>query len=479
MNREEELALALETCLEAATRQGLTLEAALERFPEFRDELGPLLRTAVLLQARPQIAPSTAFRVASHQRLMAAIQARPRRPGFLGFFPLPDRSGLGRLSSYPSAVAASLLAFVLLGSLTVTASASALPGELLYPVKLAAESVQLAVSSEPEREQLRLTFAERRLVEALELAARGETRGVGEAADSYGQVVELATETLASPPSGERAQRLGRALEEHREVLEEAVELVPLPARPAIERAKEASSRGLERAQEVLASLREAEAPPDEAAAGEPPLPPLRPPPGPSRAEVKPAAERRGAEETRRPEPTRAEDRRRPEATAEERARPEPTEAPERPATERVRPEVPRREPARAEERPGPTPTRVEEVRRPPATREERRAPEEARERERRVPEEERRRAEDRRGTPAPVRERSPVPAPAAEKDSGRERESRLRERLQELRARRGEPAATPQARPTPAREQPEQRDRRGEERRPAGPRTEDQGPRN
>jgi len=83
---------------------------------------------------------------------------------------------LGRPAPYivRSVALAAILVCAGLGA-TIT-SAESLPDDALYPVKLAAESVRLALASAPEdRAAVELTIAEHRLVEAEKLASSGRS----------------------------------------------------------------------------------------------------------------------------------------------------------------------------------------------------------------------------------------------------------------------------------------------------------------
>src|SRR5207302_8476906 len=84
---------------------------------------------------------------------------------------------------------AAVITVVLLGSAAVSASASALPGELLYPVKRAVEKIELIIHRDPSsRAKLHLEFAQRRLtvLSALQALRRaGQNVDVGAAMSAY------------------------------------------------------------------------------------------------------------------------------------------------------------------------------------------------------------------------------------------------------------------------------------------------------
>lgn len=106
---------------------------------------------------------------------------------------------LGRPAPY--IVRSVALAAIVVGTglgATIT-SADSLPNDALYPVKLAAEGVRLALAAAPEdRAAVELTIAEHRLVEAEKLAASGRSSEALVASAVYSQHIASAALALAS-----------------------------------------------------------------------------------------------------------------------------------------------------------------------------------------------------------------------------------------------------------------------------------------
>ncbi len=87
---------------------------------------------------------------------------------------------------------------VTLGLGATVASADTLPDDLLYPVKVASESVRLALAAAPEdRAEVELSIAEHRLGEAERLATSGRTSDALVAAAVYSQHIAWAAAELA------------------------------------------------------------------------------------------------------------------------------------------------------------------------------------------------------------------------------------------------------------------------------------------
>ncbi len=170
---KRELYELLEECLRLM-QAGTTLEEALRAHPQQAAELRPLLEAALearSLQAGP--APAAAQNRSRAQFLSAAAARRPARQA-RRVFGLPFRS-LGSL------VPTLIVLLVLVSSLFVTGlvSAESLPGDGLYPVKIAVEQTCLRLTTGvASRLSLEETFDQRRVVEVADLLERGQVRSV-------------------------------------------------------------------------------------------------------------------------------------------------------------------------------------------------------------------------------------------------------------------------------------------------------------
>lgn len=163
----EKLYEALEVCL-SALEAGADLGSVLERFPDMKDDLRPLLETS--RQARMLAVsevPEMALRrgkahVLRHAARMREASARPQKHrAIFGFPRLATLLGLA-------------LIFLFSGTGLVRASGGALPGDNLYPVKRTLEDVRLLLVFSPQsREELEGEFEQERLHEVDELLAEG------------------------------------------------------------------------------------------------------------------------------------------------------------------------------------------------------------------------------------------------------------------------------------------------------------------
>ncbi|MFQ5857332.1 MAG: DUF5667 domain-containing protein [Anaerolineae bacterium] len=171
------LADALEHCLRDL-EAGAAVEECAARYPEFEDELRPLLRTAAILREAPRTAPSLKFRQATRQRLfdlqppampLVSPDGRVRETPAVTWWGRV-RQALGQLRLKPAiaGAAAALILLVLLSGTAVSAAGGSMPDSPLYPVKRLTERLQLAFTQDSiSQTNLHLRFAERRIEEAV------------------------------------------------------------------------------------------------------------------------------------------------------------------------------------------------------------------------------------------------------------------------------------------------------------------------
>ncbi len=163
--------LVLANCIDTVRSGHSTIEECLQQYPALRDELRPLLETA--LQIRTDGGPLSAeSRARIRARLLAAMhdpngvgQRAPPRQAPRPFFAFRLAPALG----------AGLLALAVAGGGTVFAAQRSLPGDALYRVKTASENVQLALTFDHhDKADLRLRLAGRRVNEIASQANRGD-----------------------------------------------------------------------------------------------------------------------------------------------------------------------------------------------------------------------------------------------------------------------------------------------------------------
>lgn len=161
----------LDLCLKEIRAKRATVRDCLKKYPQYADELEPLLRTAGALEAAPEAKPSLAFKLRTRAQLAQLSAPASARP--FAFF-----------TRWSFATAAAILLVVLgLSSGLVYSANDSLPDSPLYPIKRTAESVQILFAPDSEtRARTYMTFAERRLDEAKALANKPESSALAEQA---------------------------------------------------------------------------------------------------------------------------------------------------------------------------------------------------------------------------------------------------------------------------------------------------------
>jgi hypothetical protein len=191
MRKELTLEQALESCLGELVRPD-AVEACLRRYPQHAEQLRPLLELAQASQGLYAVVPEPpGALVAGRERMLAAARQRaeatqsapatttalPRRHEV----PQRRRVGFALALRFVTAMLLIVVGMGILGGGAIWAASDSLPGELLYPVKLAIEDARLQLASTPQHQvDLALDFVEERAQELETLVTTG--RPVSEAA---------------------------------------------------------------------------------------------------------------------------------------------------------------------------------------------------------------------------------------------------------------------------------------------------------
>ncbi len=270
----EEAAYWLDVCLEQMA-QGRPREEALQRVPEaYRAEVASLLPMAQALQEAPRVTPRKDFRRQAWPRLRHALAQRTSaRQGTSWpwrFFRLSQGTRSSRWSVVWAGLMA-LLAALFVGVTLTYASADALPGDPLYPVKIWTENLQLWLAG-PERDlELYERFVQRRLEEIHALMVLGRYEDVPQALQRWEEQRQRLTAAFQTLPPDQRAYVLTALLQReavHEQQLARLIEDAPPQAQSALAQAYETSQKWREALQQAL------EAPTDCGPASGAPKPP-------------------------------------------------------------------------------------------------------------------------------------------------------------------------------------------------------------
>jgi hypothetical protein len=260
--RELLLAQALDACIAAERRAPGSAAELIARQPAWaRDELRRLVDLAGALDsAAASTVMSDDFRVAARQRLMQRIAARPgiAPEGGAGAWlkPVPSTNGnVYRIVRRPArwmwrGIGGGLLAAALVTTATLSASASALPGDPLYGIKQAREELGVRLAPDDEARALALlSQADARLDETARLLSQGRTTEGAQVAQRYDTVIERATTAYVvaiddTSRDDATSMRMESKLSQQQEQLQALLQTAPEPARADLREALVATERG-------------------------------------------------------------------------------------------------------------------------------------------------------------------------------------------------------------------------------------------
>lgn len=178
----DDLLSAFDACL-SDLQDGIGLEDILSRYPAaLAAELRPLLEAAQFARLTTDVQPRPEAELASRGRFVALGREvrRQHKSGFLAWLFGPAPAAVRRRNVALQAASLVFVAGTLLGvGATVNAAGTALPGDLLYGLKLTIEDAQLALAPEPASQQnLQEQFDSRRIEEVQQLLAERRENAV-------------------------------------------------------------------------------------------------------------------------------------------------------------------------------------------------------------------------------------------------------------------------------------------------------------
>jgi hypothetical protein len=251
---QDSIALILDESLEAIEKGILTRTQCLERHPEHKGELAVLIDAALILRSTKLPTPNQAYFKAGRARLVAKIEQEQQ-------LTVGDRLGhfFNSISTHAVQLRpvfiALLLAFlfVMFSGGTVYASAHALPGDTLYPLKTSFEDLRLTVARDEDESALYEQFAQLRVEEIQDLIDAGREGDLAIAVSRLEEnLVGFSLLLENSKPDEEawaeqKAIHLEEQLSKHIEVLNALLAKVPQSFKPGKQRAIFVNEVNLER----------------------------------------------------------------------------------------------------------------------------------------------------------------------------------------------------------------------------------------
>jgi hypothetical protein len=256
---ERSLDQLLEYHLEEIGRSG-DIEASLLHSPQYVDQLRPLLEAAQAIRQYYQAVPEPPGGLAAGRKRMLAVAAQQRARQKAA--PAATVARIGRSGQrlvFASRLVVALLVIVVatvaLGGGVILATGHSLPGDWLYPVKLAVEDARLAFAHAPAgRVDLLLDLVGERTEEIKALAEAGERLPDAVVARMEGHI-EGALIQAAQVDDVEMVALLRKAAERARaqvQVLRNVQAMAPQQVQAGLARAVVACQRGAEVAEEGM-----------------------------------------------------------------------------------------------------------------------------------------------------------------------------------------------------------------------------------
>ena len=216
----------------------------LEHEKQSSREAEELLRTARSVRSLPHPQPDSGWEINARVRVLDRVAAQLQASGPSAAAPRADRrqaltAGLSRLLS----VMALLVAFLLMGGFFSFTTQSALPGDALYPVKIALEDLRILTASDAEDAFLRARYAGNRLTEIQLLVVQDRYEDVDIAVAAFEEDVNDAVIALAhialsdSQATYPILQQVEADMRAYSVSLEQLKTFVPPKTREALDRA--------------------------------------------------------------------------------------------------------------------------------------------------------------------------------------------------------------------------------------------------
>lgn len=262
----------LDDCIDRLLVRGETLRQCLDSYPEHATQLEPLLQMALEANDAVSVQPDPQFKARARYEFNVLLQqAKSKRHiPFLSWRP-----------RWAVATAALLVIVLLTGGGTALAADQIMPGNPLYPVKLATEQVGLTfTTSDIGKAELYATLADRRVTELDYVISKGKQHWVEPTTERLNRHLSMMAglhlgegpeitpkkgpvgreqigregDVVFVPGNGRARLRglLGRFSVNHPTKLQSLLERAPESAKPALQRAIEMSNASY---QQVLKDL--------------------------------------------------------------------------------------------------------------------------------------------------------------------------------------------------------------------------------
>jgi len=251
----------IDNCIKLISENNLSLEQCLKRYPKFKEELRPLLESFTKVKEFEKITPPAIFEDEVKIRFINIVKAKQSqilpKKGMIPRF-VAQLSGLWAMPILAK-ISIFVILFLFISGFTSILSANTLPGDFLYPVKIASERVRIFFTPRNEKANLHIIFAKRRLDELEKMAEKGRTKGIAKTlntleseTDSVINYIEDLEIEIRTP---EVIDKISENFKKQKEVLEKVKEKVSDEARIAIERVIENNIKKSNKIEEIKQNI--------------------------------------------------------------------------------------------------------------------------------------------------------------------------------------------------------------------------------
>lgn len=251
----------IDNCIKLISEDGLSLEQCLKRHPKFKEELRPLLESYIEVKEFEQIEPSSILENEVKTQFINIVKVRQSQlmasRGILPRF-ATQLSGLWAMPTLAK-ISIFVILFLFISGFTSILSVNTLPGDFLYPVKIASEKVIIFFTPNNKKVNLHIIFAKRRFDEIEKMAEKGRigeiTKTLNVLETEIDSVINYMKDFEIDIKTQEVFDMILENFNKQKKVLEKVKEKVPDEAKPAIQRAIENNIKKSNKIEEIKQNM--------------------------------------------------------------------------------------------------------------------------------------------------------------------------------------------------------------------------------
>jgi len=251
----------IDNCIKLISEDNLSIEQCLKRYPKLKEELKPLLESFIKVKEFEKINPSANFEDEVKTQFINIVKAKQSqilsKKGMIPRF-AAQLSGLWAMPTLAK-ISIFVILFLFISGFTSILSANTLPGDFLYPVKIASEKVIIFFTPNNKKVNLHIIFAKRRLDEIEKMAEKGRigeiTKTLNVLETEIDSVINYMKDFEIDIKNQEVFDMILENFNKQKIVLEEVLERVPDEAKLAIQRAIENNIKKSNKIEEIKQNM--------------------------------------------------------------------------------------------------------------------------------------------------------------------------------------------------------------------------------